>query len=79
MFLNILPPNMAHSLILEPMVAELVLPHSLIGRTFLLLKTDNSEQLRATITEKFIETSQQHEDLHEQTIKNINFLVKVGQ
>ena len=46
---------------------------------FLLPKNENGEQLRATITKKIIETSQQLEDLHEQSIDNINYLVKVGQ
>ena len=54
-------------------------PDSLICRTSLLPKNENCEHLRATITKKIIETSQQLEDLHEHSIDNINYLVKVRQ
>ena len=53
-------------------------PYSLIGRTFLLPK-ENGECLRATISEKIIETSQELDDIHDNTVDNVIFLIGVGQ
>ena len=54
-------------------------PDRLIGTTFLLPKGNNGECLRATISKKIIETSQEQDDIHDNTVDNINFLIKVGQ
>ena len=54
-------------------------PDSLIGRTFLIPKDNNGECLRATISKRIIETSQEPDDIHGKAVDNINFLMKVGQ
>ena len=54
-------------------------PDDLIGRTFLLPKTEQGERLRDTIKRKVIETSKLLDDQHDNAIDKINFHLDVGQ
>ena len=49
-------------------------PDSLIGRTFFYQKTT-----MVSVSKKIMETSQELDDIHDKTVDNINFLIKVGQ